>query len=150
MTSPQKRKGDVAELEDFSVRDLYGSLRRLFPTADDTRPVLSLLTERGWIRPLFDGPLVLGRRGVDSPRFAVRPSNLGITTPHARHADHVLKQTMSENSLTHSETGGSTPLAHDTHGAHDESEPQGEVEGAPSQKVTTDPVEQFKNSPNGW
>lgn len=138
------------ELEDFSVRDLYGSLRRLFPTADDTRPVLSLLTERGWIRPLFDGPLVLGRRGVDSPRFAVRPSNLGITTLHARHADHVLKQTMSENSLTHSETGGSTPLAHDTHGAHDESEPQGEVEGAPSQKVTTEDVEQFKNSPNGW
>lgn len=124
------------ELEDFSVRDLYGSLRRLFPTADDTRPVLSLLTERGWIRPLFDGPLVLGRRGVDSPRFAVRPSNLWITTPHARHADHVLKQSDSENSLTHTETGGSTPLAHDTHGAHDESEPQVDVQSAPPQSVT--------------
>ena len=127
------------ELSEFSVRDLYGSLRRLFPTADECRPVLHLLTERGWIRPLFDGPLVLGRRGVDSPRFAVRPSGLWINPPHARHADHVPKAPFDQNSLTHSESGGSTPLAHDTHGAHDESDPQLEVDAESSQSVTSGP-----------
>jgi hypothetical protein len=111
------------ELDDFSVRDLYGSLRRLFPVADDTRPVLNLLTERGWIRPMFDGPLVLGRRGVDSPRFAVRPLSLWISGPHARHARHVLKQGLTENSLTSPETERGTPHAHDAHGAHEVSEP---------------------------
>ena len=127
------------ELSEFSVRDLYGSLRRLFPTADECRPVLHLLTERGWIRPLFDGPLVLGRRGVDSPRFAVRPSGLWINPPHARHADHVLKTPFDQNSLTHSESGGSTPLAHETHGAHDESDSQVEVSANPSQSVAPEP-----------
>lgn len=58
---------------EFSVRDLYRTHRRQFPTVDDTRGPLELLIERGWIRPLFDGPLVLGRRGVESPRFAVYP-----------------------------------------------------------------------------
>ena len=121
------------ELTEFSVRDLYGGLRRLFPTADDTRPVLHLLTERGWIRPLFDGPLVLGRRGVDSPRFAVRPSSLWISGPHARHASHVPRTDSEQNSLTHYGDAGSTPLAHDAHGAHDESTPPVE----PESRVTT-------------
>jgi hypothetical protein len=129
------------ELSEFSVRDLYGSLRRLFPTADECRPVLHLLTERGWIRPLFDGPLVLGRRGVDSPRFAVRPSSLGINPPHARHADHVPKAPFDQNSLSCSDSEGSTPLAHETHGAHDESDPQPEVDAGPSQSVTPEPQE---------
>ena len=111
------------ELTDFSVRDLYASMRRLFPVADDTRPVLSLLTERGWFRPMFDGPLVLGRRGVDSPRFAVRPLNLWISGHHARHARHVPKQGFSENLLTSSETERGTPPAHGAHGAHEVSEP---------------------------
>lgn len=112
----------VRELEEFSVRDLYGSLRRLFPTADDTRPVLQLLTERGWIRPLFDGPLILGRRGVDSPRFAVRPADLWISGHHARHADDVPKGKLEHSSSSSTESGRGTPPAQATHGAHDSEE----------------------------
>jgi replicative DNA helicase len=77
------------DLSEFSVRDLYGSLRRVFPSADDTRPALMLLTERGWIRPLFDGPLILGRRGVDSPMFAIRPVSSQNCNNHVHHVDHV-------------------------------------------------------------
>ncbi len=107
------------EVSEFSVRELYSANRRMFPTADDTRPVLGLLTERGWIRPLFDGPLLLNRRGVDSPRFAVRPFNLWISGHHARHARHVPKGISEYLSLSHSETGRGTPPAHGAHGAHD-------------------------------
>lgn len=107
------------ELAEFSVRDLYGSLRRVFPTSDDTRPVLNLLVERGWIRPLFDGPLVLGRRGVESPRFAVRPFSLWISASHARHARHVPKGNLDHLSFFLSEEEWGTPHAHDAHDAHD-------------------------------
>jgi hypothetical protein len=107
------------EVSEFSVRELYSANRRMFPTADDTRPVLGLLTERGWIRPLFDGPLLLNRRGVESPRFAVRPFNLWISGHHARHARHVPKGISEYLSLSHSETGRGTPPAHGAHGAHD-------------------------------
>ena len=73
---------------EFSVRDLYSSNRRTFPTADDTRAPLELLTERGWIRPLFDGPLTVGRRGKESPRFAVHPNTTRETcTQRAQLAD---------------------------------------------------------------
>ncbi|MGA0895219.1 MAG: YfjI family protein [Ilumatobacteraceae bacterium] len=107
------------ELSEFSVRELYGSLRRLFPTADETRPVLGLLTERGWIRPLFDGPLLLNRRGVESPRFAVRPPDLWISAVHARHARHVPKTDSEQHLLTLSVKERGTPRAHDAHGAHE-------------------------------
>ena len=61
------------KLKTFTVRDVYSANRRRFPTADDTRDPLLLLVERGWIRPLFDGPLVTGRRGEKSPEFATHP-----------------------------------------------------------------------------
>ena len=125
------------ELSEFSVRDLYGALRRLFPVADDTRPVLSLLTERGWIRPLFDGPLVLGRRGVDSPRFAVRPLNLWISASHARHARHVPKGDSDHFSSSDSVTGNGHPLAHDAHDAHDISTHETSTDGG-TDVVTTE------------
>ena len=127
------------ELTEFSVRDLYGSLRRLFPTADECRPVLNLLTERGWIRPMFDGPLVLGRRGVDSPRYAVRPLSLWTNPPHARHAHHVPKGDLEQISLTHSECEGSTPLAHGTHDAHEQSTPMDDADTAQPPTVVDDP-----------
>jgi hypothetical protein len=117
------------ELAEFSVRDLYSALRQQFPVADDTRPVLALLTERGWIRPMFDGPLVL-RRGSDSPRFAVRPLNLWISGLHARHARHVPKQGSEHFSHSLLENEGGTPPTHDTHDAHDASEPIIEGSGA--------------------
>lgn len=60
--------------DEFTARDLYRSLRRVFPDAEATRGPLELLIERGWLRPLFDGPLVFGRGGKSSPRFAVNPT----------------------------------------------------------------------------
>jgi hypothetical protein len=63
------------ETNEFSVRDLHRAMNRRFVNVDDTRPVLEILTERGWIRPLFDGPLVLNKRGIESPRYSVHPDN---------------------------------------------------------------------------
>ena len=63
------------ETDTFSVRDLHRAMSRRFVNVEDTRPVLQILSERGWIRPLFDGPLVINKRGVESPRYAVHPSN---------------------------------------------------------------------------
>ena len=57
----------------FSIRELYTANRRQFPTVDQTREPLQLLVERGWLKPLFDGPITIGRRGQESPRFATHP-----------------------------------------------------------------------------
>lgn len=61
-------------LNEFSVRDTYNSNRQLMPRADDALEPLALLVERGWIAPLFDGPIGVGKRGKPSPRFAVHPA----------------------------------------------------------------------------
>jgi hypothetical protein len=131
----------------FTVRDLYSANRRLFPTADDTRQPLELLHERGWIRPLFDGPLIIGRRGKESPRFAIHPScapcapcahpnpqNDTDNTQVARHARHARTpprgQEGAMSSMPRQEietyihtydslSNPPTPCAHDAHGAHD-------------------------------
>ncbi len=136
----------------FTVRDLYSANRRLFPTADDTRQPLELLHERGWIRPLFDGPLIIGRRGKESPRFAIHPScapcapcahpnpqnDTDNTQPVARHARHARTPPRGQEGAmsgmprqeieTHIHTYDSlsnppTPCAHDAHGAHDTNNP---------------------------
>ena len=60
-------------LTEFSVRDVYRDLHRRFMAADAVVEPLNLLTERGWVVPLFDGPLVVGRRGQESPKFALNP-----------------------------------------------------------------------------
>jgi hypothetical protein len=130
----------------FTVRDLYSANRRTFPTADDTRQPLELLHERGWIRPLFDGPLVIGRRGKDSPRFAIHPSCAPCarpTTPTndtdptngnavARHARHARTPPGGKNGaigempsrgittsppITNNTTNPPPPSAHGAHGA---------------------------------
>ena len=59
----------------FTLREVYRDNRRLFPRAADAVEPLALLTERGWIRPTFDGPVVVGKRGSPSPMFAVSPRN---------------------------------------------------------------------------
>jgi len=81
-------------IERFSVRDAYGSNRRLFPKAHAVVDPLNLLTERGWLRPEFDGELVVGRRGSESPMFTVRGREVPNTTQRqgvAVHANHALK-----------------------------------------------------------
>lgn len=59
--------------EEFSVRDLYLGNRRLFPSPEDTIQPLRVLVETLHLRPLFDGPITVGRGGRPSPRFAVHP-----------------------------------------------------------------------------
>jgi putative DNA primase/helicase len=61
-------------LEEFSIRDLYVNNRRLFTSPEDTISALQALTDSGHIRPLFDGPIVVGKGGKPSPRFAVNPA----------------------------------------------------------------------------
>jgi replicative DNA helicase len=63
---------DSNTVERFTIRDLYAAMRRRFPTADSTLPVLDLLIERGWIR-VVEGELAVGRRGKQSAILAVRP-----------------------------------------------------------------------------
>lgn len=124
------------QLTTFTLRDLYAAMRRSFPTAADTVPVLNLLTERGWLRPLFEGPITTGARGRPSPEFAVHPNALWTTDAHARHARpqddaHArdarhARRDISEL-LTHSlhTHARERHCAHDAHDAHEpESAPE--------------------------
>jgi len=105
------------QLESFTVRDVYASLRRRLPTAEDCREPLNLLTERGWIRPMFDGPLVIGRRGKDSPSFNIHPSNGAKTVSHARHARHARRDPKNENPPPPVPVTETAVSAHDAHDA---------------------------------
>jgi len=115
---------------EFTVRDMYTALRRVFPTAEDTRGPLELLTERGWVRPLFDGPLVFGRRGVPSPRFQIRPEvvdnpvSSSFRNNHAAHANHAHKGEVDDHLPTSNSPSPSPPTpAHGPHGPHDPPRP---------------------------
>jgi putative DNA primase/helicase len=110
------------ELSEFSVRDVHASLRKRFPAVEDVRPALMILTERGWIRPLFDGPLVLGVRGKESPRFAVRSADSvdnsdldGKSAQVVDHVDHVPKSVFEDLSLS---LIPATETRHSAHGPH--------------------------------
>jgi hypothetical protein len=113
------------ELDSFTVRDVYGSMRKRFPTADETREPLNLLIERGWLLPMFDGPLVTGRRGKDSPEFRVHPQNRSKSGSHARHARHARIDEFSSFSSS-SVSQGRRPL--DAHDAHEIPKPPIEVD----------------------
>jgi uncharacterized protein YlzI (FlbEa/FlbD family) len=106
-------------LTEFTIRDVYASLRSMFPTAEDTVQPLKILTERGWIRPQFDGPIVVGTRGRPSPRFTIYPENLWITGSHARHARHVPRHENQVSSSSSKKTPNPLHNAHDAHDAHD-------------------------------
>lgn len=62
------------DLDTFTVRDVYSGNRRLTPTPDDTLPPLRVLVSTNHIRPMFDGPITIGRGGRPSPKFAVNPA----------------------------------------------------------------------------
>jgi hypothetical protein len=57
----------------FTASQAQQALHGTFPKVDDIVDPLEMLIERGWIRPDFDGPLVVGRRGKASPSFLVHP-----------------------------------------------------------------------------
>lgn len=106
------------ELHTVSVRDLQTGLRRLFATAEDTKPALNLLVERGWLRPQFDGPLITGRRGKPSPAFDVHP-NLWINPTHVSHVSHVPKHESSLLSIYLNTDTDTDPPTHETHETHE-------------------------------
>jgi len=116
----------------FTVRDLYTTMRRVYPKAEETLPPLSLLVERGWLRPVDnDWPPVLGRRGAPSPVLEVFPEvarharharansakNDANRAKVARHARHVPKGISEDYLLTLHECTETPPCAHETHGA---------------------------------
>jgi len=132
----------LKDVESFSIRDCYSKFRRLFPQAELAVPALSLLIERGWIRPVDnDWPPRLGKRGVESPRLEVNPcharhalharANLPESdiemASHARHASHALRDISETISLSSYESqkicSETEPCAHETHGTHDYPQP---------------------------
>lgn len=115
-------RGRGSDEGSFSVRDLYAANRRSFDRAEDTVDPLELLVERGWIRPLFDGELRVGRRGKESPRFAPNPAiwcaQRAHDGSHARHARHARKDKKETSlSLPEKTNVDKPPSAHDAHGA---------------------------------
>jgi putative DNA primase/helicase len=75
----------VLRQPEFSLRELYRAQVRRFPVVDELRPVLDMLIERNYVRPVVDGPIV-SRRGQPSPRFVVRPDLW--TSRHDAHGAH--------------------------------------------------------------
>jgi hypothetical protein len=101
---------------DVSVRDIYAAHRTLFPRATDVAAPLALLVERGWLRPLFEGPLVVGKRGVPSPRFAVHPRlSSYVRHNHARMRELRVETSKKAFSLSLGENTDKADLAHDAH-----------------------------------
>lgn len=107
---------------EFTVRDVYSERRGAFPNAASTVDPLNLLIEKGWLRPLFDGPLTVGRRGIDSPKLQAHPRlAVDYTTNcnnHARHADHARNTDHISISLSSSSSEGFR-TRNPTHDAHD-------------------------------
>ena len=58
---------------EITLREVMRNNRRLFEDADSVLPALQLLVDHHWLRPMFDGPISLGRRGREPQRFAPHP-----------------------------------------------------------------------------
>lgn len=129
------------DLDTFSIRDCYTKFRTMLPKAELAVPALSLLIERGWLRPVDNQwPPRLGKRGVESPLLEVHPIHarharharaksseiVEITAQdviHARHARHALRDLSDTNSLSSEQSekkrSNTGSLTHDAHDAHD-------------------------------
>jgi putative DNA primase/helicase len=112
---------DDGGLGEFSVRDCYNANRQMMPRADDAIEPLSVLVERGWVQPLFDGPLSVGKRGKPSPRFAVHPE----LSSHVR-SNHAVMRFMrieTQKRSTSSSSSVSTATENPTHEPHEPHDP---------------------------
>jgi replicative DNA helicase len=69
-----QRKG----LATFTASDVQKGLRSHFDRIADVKEPLTLLMERGWVRPLFEGPFEVGKPGRPSPAFALHPSAVPV------------------------------------------------------------------------
>lgn len=70
---------------EVSVREVWRGVMRhqAFEALEELPDPLDDLVEHGYLRPLFDGPTVAGRRGVKGCSFAVHPSLVVATTKGA-------------------------------------------------------------------
>jgi hypothetical protein len=134
------------EVQKFTVRDLYRGLNGKFKQAADTVPILHILTERGWVRPLFDGPITVGARGRPSPEFAVRPSNLWISGSHVIHVIHGTRsdlQILTHSLSTDEDSGPTAMTAMNDNSTDGVSTTDVAAHHAPSQTVTTTYIDDF-------
>ena len=71
---------------EITIREIMRSNRRMFDDAESVVPVLQVLVEHNWLRPLFDGPILLGQRGRgrEPQRFALHPQALQMS-PNVAH-----------------------------------------------------------------
>lgn len=120
-------------MDRFTTRDLYSKRRAAFPRADETIGPLSILIERGWLRPVDnEWPPSGGGRGQRTPELLVHPSvarHARVARPEmgsegsksdlvARHVSVVLRDiTEITHSLTTQEHGEEDPPAQLTHDA---------------------------------
>lgn len=105
-------------LEEFSVRDLQRGVKS-FKAVEDLRAGLELLTDSGWIRPQFEGELVLGRPGVNSPRYLAHPHICGLSPVRNNHVSlvpHVPRDKNNSLSLSLSREGNTGTRGHEGHG----------------------------------
>jgi replicative DNA helicase len=78
------RRNQPAEI---TARDVWAPMRRQFDTVTQLIEPLGMLVERGWLRPLFEGPITTGRRGVNAQRFEVHPLLRAPSRATARNRD---------------------------------------------------------------
>lgn len=97
-------------LTEFSVRDAYRS-RRQFERVEELIGPLELLTDSGHIRPMFDGPLQVGRRGVESPKYAVNPVSQWNCNNHGNHGNHGTKDVSRDLLTSYTDTDPAEPVA---------------------------------------
>jgi replicative DNA helicase len=123
-------------VETFTASDVQKKLRSHFDRIKDVVEPIGLLVERGWIRPMFEGPLEVGKRGSPSKRFATHPTAKPVdkyagsgvvvrewcttwpddpkVVPHSR---HVPKGISGAHSFSLDGVGEGVPPANDANGA---------------------------------
>lgn len=131
------------DLATFTASDVQKKLRSHFNRIADVTEPLALLVERGWVRPLFEGPLKVGRPGRSSPAFALHPTARPVdnvvgsgvvvrewcttTSGEAEvvsHSRHSRKGTSEVLTLSVSGRGDGVPPANDANEAQPASEPE--------------------------
>jgi replicative DNA helicase len=89
----------------FTARDVLRGQRRVFGDIESVRLAVELLMERGWVRPLFDGPWVAQTsRGKPSPAFAVHPEARRHLDQSVSRVSRTKTDEMQEDSETNTQT----------------------------------------------
>jgi hypothetical protein len=119
-----RRKGH----DEFSIRDVYDDLRRMFPKAEEAVPAIELLTERGWLRGLQPGPLVLGRGRGGSPRFAVNPQVRTVRTVRTEPRERTVREVRTVRTANEGEGAGQVRTVRSADGRGGESDVNADTE----------------------